>query len=184
MCAQSGCVFCARVARGASLGDVSVIADCFSCSNRWSQAAGATRVPNSGRGGGMFRHAARFSRPSSASPDKTRSNPALVSAGATCRVHKPDYACVRTVARGNSPACWADIGTEPRFTPTACLPRPMKVLRPSQRPQPVVRQAATRSYSWTMPPRTSLRWTVPPWPCSERGSGTASCRPRCGRAWL
>ena len=44
---------------------------------------------------------------------------------------------------------------------------------------------AARSYSWTMPSRTSRRVIAPP---SEAltgwGIGWASCRPRCGLAWL
>ena len=44
---------------------------------------------------------------------------------------------------------------------------------------------AARSYSWTMPPWTSLRVIQPlPTAMSGRGIGWASCRPRCGLASL
>ena len=44
---------------------------------------------------------------------------------------------------------------------------------------------ATRSYSWTMPPRTSRRVIAPPsGALTGWGIGWASCRPRCGLAWL
>ena len=43
---------------------------------------------------------------------------------------------------------------------------------------------AARSYSWTIPPRTSRRWTVPRCCGPDLGSGTSRWRPRWGRARL
>ena len=56
--------------------------------------------------------------------------------------------------------------------------------RPCGRRRAGAAQAA-RSYSWTVPPRTSRRLTLPPvFEITGRGAGWASPRPRCGRASL